>query len=969
MKRLILILSVCLLSLVLKAQNEYGKVSPQTADFIKYGNIPVSLYTGQVNVSVPLYHIEDPDFDIPLVLNYVSDGFQPAKRAGFVGLNWSIGGMGAVTREIYGVPDDFKEYTTTSDPAKGFWQAVQLKPYLQEHLYFFWPGVLKNYGGYCALPYVDNCFYDCEPDLFMFAMPGHNGTFMIDNQGVVRASDKGYKVDLSGLTAQTEYLGYPADSEIRITAPDGYVYTFGGALASLEYNMNFSPAKEFTAAEKKSCINAWHLTKITAPNGRTLVVNYTSDNIHNMWSPIWAASRTKLLVAPNPMDPYTYKATKMVFPESIEIADTGLRVEFRKSVETCRTFYQEFQKYNNLSYQLDAIDVKQGNKTVYTYSLSYSNRKHLRFLQQVTMPDEGKYSFEYRHPATYAEPSTDNVDDFGYLKGLSSTNPVSLMTKMTYPTGGYTLFEYEPHSYSKRVDTEVTDLSFHSRLVDIAGKTNGFRIKSLENHYRIEGTNFYSKESKTYTYTEPLSVKGSGILLKYRPYFRRTNGDTIYIWNNVWLQNYNIEEPRIGYSYVKETLGDKSYIQYHFSDYHTCPDQGDVNYSWTASTGFPTPLELVSGNATMATSKCLRRGYLLWKRVYNSQSVEQQRTEYTYRNLFPTLQPAPPPEQPFAKPDYFVSLRPVSGGAMAMRIRMQKYPVSMEKTTSYFKNAAPIVFTKEYTYNNYDRLKQQTESTSTQDTLKTTFSYPTDSILTLLQNNIYRVPETRNMETPPAPDMLATIPIFPADSIHIIGTIGVYQKLVNRNIVGRVIAEERFLGNKLLEGKWTQPKLLSNGGVVDAAVYTRKGSYPYEKQEACEVHDAYGNPIYVTSRNRPKKVLVWGYHGRYLVAEIEGVTYNEVKTALGRSPESMSDQDVPDMTALDGLRTSLPHALVTTYTYEPLVGMTSHTAPHGEKTTYEYNDKGQLSTVKNHEGKVVESYIKHYQNTEIPNEL
>lgn len=143
MKRLILILSVCLLSLVLKAQNEYGKVSPQTADFIKYGNIPVSLYTGQVNVSVPLYHIEDPDFDIPLVLNYVSDGFQPAKRAGFVGLNWSIGGMGAVTREIYGVPDDFKEYTTTPDPAKGFWQAVQQKPYLQEHLYLFWPGVLR----------------------------------------------------------------------------------------------------------------------------------------------------------------------------------------------------------------------------------------------------------------------------------------------------------------------------------------------------------------------------------------------------------------------------------------------------------------------------------------------------------------------------------------------------------------------------------------------------------------------------------------------------------------------------------------------------------------------------------------------------------------------------------------------------------------------------------------------------------
>ena len=72
------------------AQSEFGKVSPQTADFIRQGNIPVSLYTGQVNVSIPLYHIKDRDFDIPIALNYAGDGLKPNRRHGWAGLNLSL---------------------------------------------------------------------------------------------------------------------------------------------------------------------------------------------------------------------------------------------------------------------------------------------------------------------------------------------------------------------------------------------------------------------------------------------------------------------------------------------------------------------------------------------------------------------------------------------------------------------------------------------------------------------------------------------------------------------------------------------------------------------------------------------------------------------------------------------------------------------------------------------------------------
>ncbi len=165
----------------------------------------------------------------------------------------------------------------------------------------------------------------------------------------------------------------------------------------------------------------------------------------------------------------------------------------------------------------------------------------------------------------------------------------------------------------------------------------------------------------------------------------------------------------------------------------------------------------------------------------------------------------------------------------------------------------------------------------------------------------------------------------------------------------------------LLEGKKGTPKILANNGVEDASLSVRKGSNAYEEHERYDIYDAYGNPIHVVSYKGRNTVQVWGYKGCYLIARIEGVTHSEVTAKLGSAPESFSSQAVPDMTGLNALRTQLPAALVTTYTYEPLVGVTSCTAPNGEKTTYEYNAKKQLSAVKDHNGKVVKRYTFHYQ--------
>ena len=81
------------------------------------------------------------------------------------------------------------------------------------------------------------------------------------------------------------------------------------------------------------------------------------------------------------------------------------------------------------------------------------------------------------------------------------------------------------------------------------------------------------------------------------------------------------------------------------------------------------------------------------------------------------------------------------------------------------------------------------------------------------------------------------------------------------------------------------------------------------------------------------------------------------------SVDALAALPIPNETKLqDGsLQKALPNALVTTYTYKPLVGITTMTDPHGITTKYDYDAFGRLSKV-THIDKAVESYEYHYKN-------
>lgn len=64
---------------------------------------------------------------------------------------------------------------------------------------------------------------------------------------------------------------------------------------------------------------------------------------------------------------------------------------------------------------------------------------------------------------------------------------------------------------------------------------------------------------------------------------------------------------------------------------------------------------------------------------------------------------------------------------------------------------------------------------------------------------------------------------------------------------------------------------------------------------------------------------------------------------------------------LDELRLYPNDALMTTFTHDPLIGMTSQTDPNGIITYYEYDDFGRLKMIKDNQEKVVETYKYNYK--------
>lgn len=169
-------------------------LTPNAAGLGLYGDIPVSLYTGTPDISIPLYEIKVRDYTLPLTLSYHAAGVRVDQHPGWVGLGWNLLAGGLITRNVNDLPDEF------DNPALN----LATLP-VESWGYYYNYSVLdtNKWNDIAYLRYIaqspDTSFIDTAPDEFSFNFAGYSGKFYLDHNGnwVVQC-DKPIKVEFDG---------------------------------------------------------------------------------------------------------------------------------------------------------------------------------------------------------------------------------------------------------------------------------------------------------------------------------------------------------------------------------------------------------------------------------------------------------------------------------------------------------------------------------------------------------------------------------------------------------------------------------------------------------------------------------------------------------------------------------------------------------------------------------------------------
>ncbi len=193
---------------------------------------------------------------------------------------------------------------------------------------------------------------------------------------------------------------------------------------------------------------------------------------------------------------------------------------------------------------------------------------------------------------------------------------------------------------------------------------------------------------------------------------------------------------------------------------------------------------------------------------------------------------------------------------------------------------------------------------------------------------------------------------FPLDVIdpdEIYSDPGTLQKL-QADQMNFLLKTETYNDQLRINGQIRCPRLNTmTNSVVTGSVWNLETDNYHMKEEYD--YRMFNRPVQHKIADDQPVVIIWGYNYSYPVARIVNATYDQVEAALGCSIEELQlkinpddDDDIRDI--FSQLREDLSEAFITSYTYKPLVGMTSETDPNGITTYYEYDGFGRLELIK-----------------------
>lgn len=972
---------------------------------IKYGDNTPDLYTGTVSASIPLYTYQDQDFTIPISIDYTSSGYKTNSRSGIVGLGWNLSAGGHIIQRIRDIPDFGKNMNITSP----YFSLVSLTlsdssqtssfPYdsitlNEDHIYW---------GGHT---YQVNGGTESSPDIFSFNFMGHSGKFMSigDKIRVFDSNDPHGEYYFDFYTKQS-LIGNNISYNLCIITGDGYFYEFYSPALNDLFTDELRKDWESLLFEGPMQV-VWNLTKITAPNGRTVLFEYEDSYITNCTpaDTIDLSGSGKSLI---PDLEYQKVVSKTSFLKAINI-DQKVGITFSRNKQAgpeLKGYYENNGKTDLFSLGsdpfLESIEIyrkeTESDSTLLKkcdFKYKYTDGNPVMLLDSLTISGVGSFKMDYYgQNDRFPYQGTPNIDHWNYYNAgyrdllddndryginyypINISFPDSLyfaeldfnlvtprkpdytyakkgmLYKITYPTGGYTTFEYEPHQYKDMVTRDRS--SQNLPYLKIGANTDrieagGLRISKITDH-TMDGVT----SSKRYYYETSDGACSGNLLVRPFYYFymdEYSRGTTqLTRTKDIWLHNYvnntKSDDFHIEYESVKEVFDDNSYIVYNFANYHDFPDiYGSRNHTLL------NPRTQVSNNILVNNflrepdfQSCFR-GTLLSTSIYSANATTPSRViEQIYdtemdRNNFV--------ESVLYAADYFY----------IQRSYPESFPLIEKKVTDYFSGTTQEITSNiKYQYNEFGQTTCINENNGSRITYITYVTDIPSDKRTEIQQLMY---DTNHLSNPIASRTSIEGHSYRPSNTEFIIDANQYDYTyipipTSENEDQYIFLHTRF-SDRLIST--TDPKLI----VIKEHRKAHLDDDPtipelleYYTVKSYDKYDEKGNLWQETNHlNGLTTSYIWGYGGLYPVANITGDPTN-IETVLG--PYYGTQEAALPSWVCDGVR-NLGRVITTFYEYDPFIGITKIVDSTGRARTFTYNANGQLSGEYDEDGNPIRTY-------------
>ncbi len=904
--------------------------SPSVAGMERYGNYPVSMYTGLPTIEIPLYTIQVGSMTVPVKLTYHASGIKVTDQSGWVGLGWSLQAGGSVSRSVVGKRDEQSDgwMTTTFDAGLD---------------------AITDCGD--RLDKAKNFYYgakDSGADLFSFQSPSAGGKFVFEN---------GSTTATKLVPTQKIPIQYSLGTgKFNLTDEQGIVHEFAEREGNDTWHLSVLKGHNQQERIEFNYFSAGTSTVGTAISDNYTIYDAPVNYPYSLPAPSQSSSIGGEVISPKHLSSIVFPSGKITFE-----TNPGLIINDQSAAKALSKIKIWGYDVTGNYVLIRSIELVQDY-----FTRSSGAEKDLK-LQEVKMLDAGdnlvgKYTLDYN--TTHALPSRQSRarDAWDYYNNVNNTTLISPVTidynpsgissssltigtadrsvneeyaqtwvlnKITFPTGGYTGFEYESNRY----------------LDGTVKKAGGLRIKQISSGTAVGQTAFV----KQYRYGTGESGYGTLNTSLGGNWYRTDQiikGTTVGPApdNNCISYQYRIRNISSTSAYPL-TPSDGSPVTYpEVTEVELNGSDANGKTIYTYEDSFGDGYVGLTGTAkNFVKSFQFKRGQLLEKKIYNAANTLLYKQVNTYQNLLNTeiayigILTHEPIISSYACGGFSSMCGPYLTGQYTYKY--YEFPYGTKKLTN----------SQEFFYHNGNETDFQKKEIST---LYDTGHYQPIEMQTRASGNEVMVEKRRYAQD------------YSYGSFGSAGESKGWKLLVDQN---RYVPVETVMLRKsspsdtdplVIGGQLTAYRENSGYPMPSRVLTLETGTAGYLRQSGFSFAGLSGSNI-VPNTNYRLRVNVVSYDSDNNITSVsgsDGITRGYVWNTL--TPSGTLRFSVPTQEHF-GSTTSLDQTTGFGYSI-PLLGISQRTDPSGRITTFEYDVYGRLARSKDHDGKIIEQYSYQY---------